>query len=82
MQEGRVVSYASRQLKDCEKNYPTHDLELAAVVFTLKIWQHKSNVGKKIPKRIDLYRKICEMYTAHKSLRHLFTQKYLNMRQR
>ncbi|MCI42550.1 retrotransposon protein, partial [Trifolium medium] len=40
MQKGKVVAYASRQLKTHEKNYPTHDLELAAVVFTLKIWRH------------------------------------------
>ena len=40
MQEGKVVAYASRQLKPHEKNYPTHDLELAAIVFTLKIWRH------------------------------------------
>ena len=40
MQNGRVIAYASRQLKDYEKNYPTHDLELAAVVFALKIWRH------------------------------------------
>jgi len=38
MQEGRVVAYASRQLKRHELNYPTHDLELAAVVHALKIW--------------------------------------------
>jgi hypothetical protein len=40
MQEERVVSYASRQLRKCEENYPTHDLELAVVVHTLKIWRH------------------------------------------
>ena len=40
MQEGKVVAYASRQLKPHEKNYPTHDLELAAIVFVLKIWRH------------------------------------------
>ena len=40
MQEGKVVAYASRQLKPHEKNYPTHDLELAAIVFALKIWRH------------------------------------------
>ncbi|KAG8492331.1 hypothetical protein CXB51_009857 [Gossypium anomalum] len=40
MQEGRVVAYASRQLKPHKKNYPTHDLELAAIVFALKIWRH------------------------------------------
>ncbi|XP_041016255.1 uncharacterized protein LOC121258783 [Juglans microcarpa x Juglans regia] len=70
MQEGRVVAYASHQLKDHEKNYPTHDLELAAVVFALKIW------------RYYLYGETCEIYTDHKSLKHLFSQKNLNMRQR
>ena len=40
MQESKVVAYASRQLKPHEKNYPTHDLELAAIVFALKIWRH------------------------------------------
>ena len=70
MQHGRVVAYASRQLKDYEKRYPTHDLELAAVVFALKIWQHY------------LYGEKCEIYTDHKSLRYLFTQRELNMRQR
>ena len=70
MQDGRVIAYASRQLKDYEKNYPTHDLELAAVVFALKIWRHY------------LYGEKCEIYTDHKSLKYLFTQKELNMRQR
>ncbi|XP_035540222.1 uncharacterized protein LOC109013719, partial [Juglans regia] len=70
MQEGRVVAYASRQLKIHERNYPTHDLELAAIVFALKIWRHY------------LYGEACEVYTDHKSLKHLFTQKNLNMRQR
>ncbi|MGI4589217.1 ribonuclease H family protein, partial [Klebsiella pneumoniae] len=40
MQRGKVIAYASRQLKEYEKNYPTHDLELAAVIFALKIWRH------------------------------------------
>lgn len=40
MQHGRVVAYASRQLKEYEKKYPTHDLELAVVVFALKLWRH------------------------------------------
>ena len=53
-----------------EKNYPTHDLELAAVVFALKIWRHY------------LYGVTCEIFTDHKSLKYLFTQKELNMRQR
>ena len=56
MQGGKVVAYASRQLKSHEVNYPTHDLELAAVVFALKIWRHY------------LYGQRCEIYTDHKSL--------------
>ncbi|KAI3735110.1 hypothetical protein L6452_14598 [Arctium lappa] len=70
MQEGKVIAYASRQLKEHEKNYPTHDLELAAVVFALKIWRHY------------LYGIKCQIYTNHKSLQYLFNQKELNMRQR
>ncbi|XP_075478906.1 uncharacterized protein LOC142519762 [Primulina tabacum] len=68
--EGRVIAYASRQLKPYEKNYLTHDLELAAVVFALKIWRHY------------LYGAKCEIFTDHQSLKYLFTQKELNMRQR
>jgi ribonuclease HI len=70
MQEGRVVAYASRQLRKHELNYPTHDLELAAVVHALKIWRHYL-IGHKI-----------EIYTDHKSLKYIFTQSYLNLRQR
>ena len=70
MQESKVVAYASRQLKPHEKNYPTHDLELAAIVFALKIWRHY------------LYGEKCHLYTDHKSLKYLLTQKELNMRQR
>ena len=70
MQNGRVIAYASRQLKKYEENYPTHDLELAAVVFALKIWRHY------------LYGTHCKVFTDHKSLKYLFTQKELNMRQR
>ncbi|WVZ62205.1 LOW QUALITY PROTEIN: hypothetical protein U9M48_011975 [Paspalum notatum var. saurae] len=70
MQEGKVIAYASRQLKDSEKNYPTHDLELAAVVHALKIWRHY------------LFRQKCYIYTDHKSLKYIFTQSELNMRQR
>ncbi|CAA0833837.1 Uncharacterized mitochondrial protein AtMg00860, partial [Striga hermonthica] len=70
MQQGKVVAYASRQLKTHERNYPTHDLELAAVVHALKIWKHYLYGGK------------CEIFTDHKSLKYLFTQKELNMRQR
>ncbi|KAA0063443.1 Retrotransposable element Tf2 [Cucumis melo var. makuwa] len=70
MQQGKVVAYASRQLKSHEQNYPTHDLELAAVVFALKIWRHYL-CGEKI-----------HIFTDHKSLKYFFTQKELNMRQR
>ena len=70
MQNGKVIAYASRQLKPYERNYPTHDLELAAVIFALKIWRHY------------LYGESCEIYTDHKSLKYIFTQKELNMRQR
>ncbi|KAE8692571.1 hypothetical protein F3Y22_tig00110833pilonHSYRG00322 [Hibiscus syriacus] len=70
MQEGKVVAYASRQLKPHEKNYPTHDLEMAVVVFALKIWRHY------------LYGERCYLYTDHKSLKYLMTQKELNLRQR
>ena len=70
MQNGKVIAYASWQLRTHEKNYPIHDLELAAVVFALKIWHHY------------LYGATCEVYTDHKSLKYLFTQKELNMRQR
>ena len=61
MQDGKVVAYASRQLKPHEQNYPTHDLELAAVVFALKIWRHY------------LYGERCRIYTDHKSLKFLLT---------
>ena len=70
MQHDKVIAYASRQLNDYELRYPTHDLELAAIVFALKIWRHY------------LYGEKCEIYTDHKSLKYLFTQKELNMRQR
>ncbi|KAD2393596.1 hypothetical protein E3N88_40573 [Mikania micrantha] len=70
MQRGKVTAYASRQLKSHEANYPTHDLELVAVVFALKIWRHY------------LYGVKCTIYTDHKSLKYFFEQKDLNMRQR
>ena len=70
MQHGRVIAYASRQLKRHEQNYPTHDLEMAAVIFALKIWRHY------------LYGETCEIYTDHKSLKYIFQQKDLNLRQR
>nr|AAX96626.1 retrotransposon protein, putative, Ty3-gypsy sub-class [Oryza sativa Japonica Group]ABA92968.1 retrotransposon protein, putative, Ty3-gypsy subclass [Oryza sativa Japonica Group] len=67
--DGKVVAYASRQLRPHENNYPTHDLELAAVVHALKIWRHY------------LFGNRTEMYTDHKSLKYIFTQPDLNMRQ-
>jgi hypothetical protein len=70
MQEGRVVAYSSRQLKVHEKNYPIHDLELAVVVHALKTWRHYLH-GQK-----------CDVYTDHKSLKYIFSQPELNMRQR
>jgi hypothetical protein len=70
MQEGRVVAYSSRQLKIHKKNYPTHDLELADVVHALKTW------------RQYIYGQKCDIYTDHKSLKYIFTQSELNMRQR
>jgi hypothetical protein len=70
MQENRVIAYASRALRPDEKNYPTHYLELAAVVHALKIWRHY------------LMSTRCNIYTDQKSLKHIFTQVDLNMRQR
>ncbi|GJR92180.1 reverse transcriptase domain-containing protein [Tanacetum coccineum] len=70
MQRDKVIAYASRQLKIHEKNYTTHDLELGAVVFALKIWRHY------------LYGTKCTVFTDHKSLQHILNQKELNMRQR
>nr|GEW25844.1 putative reverse transcriptase domain-containing protein [Tanacetum cinerariifolium] len=70
IQRGKVIAYASRQLKIHEKNYTTHDLELGAVVFALKIWRHY------------LYGTKSVIYTDHKSLQLIFSQKELNMRQR
>jgi ribonuclease HI len=70
MQEGHVIAYASFQLRKHELNYPTHNLELAAVVHALKIWRYYI-VGT-----------MCQIYTDHKSLKYIFTEKDLNMRQR
>ncbi|GKE65470.1 putative reverse transcriptase domain-containing protein [Tanacetum coccineum] len=70
MQRENVIAYASCQLKIHEKNYMTHDLELGAVVFALKIWRHY------------LYGTKCTVFTDHKSLQHILNQKELNMRQR
>ncbi|GJY76823.1 putative reverse transcriptase domain-containing protein [Tanacetum coccineum] len=70
MQREKVIAYASRQLKIHEKNYMTHDLELGAVVFSLKLWRHY------------LYGTKCTVFTDYKSLQHILTQKELNMRQR
>ena len=65
-----MVAYDSRQLKPHEKNYPTHDLELTAIVFALKIWRHY------------LYGEKCFIYTDHKSLKNLPSQRELNYKQR
>jgi hypothetical protein len=70
MQEGQVIAYTSRQVWKHEVNYPTHDLELAAVVHALKAWRHY------------LLGNVCNIYTDHKSLKYIFTQPELNMRQR
>jgi hypothetical protein len=70
MQNHRVIAYASRALRNHEQNYPTHDLELAAVIHALKIWRHHLMGAK------------CNIHTDHKSLKYIFTQADLNMRQR
>jgi hypothetical protein len=70
MQNNRVIAYASRALRTHEQNYPTHDLELAAVIHALKLWRHHL-MGTK-----------CNIYTDHKSLKYIFMQADLNMRQR
>ena len=70
MKSGRVVAYSSRQLKNHEHNYPKHDMELVAIVLPLKIWFHY------------LYGEKFEVYSDHKSLRYIFTQQDLNIRQR
>jgi hypothetical protein len=67
MQDGHVVTYASRQLSKHEEKYPTHDLELAAMVHALKIWRHYI-IGKR-----------CEVYPDHKSLKYIFTQPDLSL---
>jgi hypothetical protein len=69
MQEGRVISYSSRQLRCHEEHYPTHDLELVAVVMALRTWYHY------------LHGNVIHIYTDHKSLMYIFTQPDLNMRQ-
>ncbi|KAL2232344.1 UNVERIFIED_CONTAM: Transposon Tf2-11 polyprotein [Sesamum indicum] len=70
MQHGRVIAYASRQLRPHEMNYPTHDLELAAIVHALKIWRHY------------LHEETFQIFTDHKNLKYIPTQKELNLRQR
>ena len=70
MQDRHVVAYASRQLRPHEENYPTHDLELVAVVHALKTWRHYL-LGNR-----------CEIFTDHQSLKYIFTQPDLNLRQR
>ena len=70
MQDNWVIAYASKALRPQELNYPTHDLELAAVIHALKNWRHY------------LMGTHCNIYTDHKSLKYIFTQSDLNMRQR
>jgi hypothetical protein len=70
MQNEKVIAYASRLFKPHEQNYPTHDLELAAIVHVLKIWRHYL-IGNK-----------CNVFTYHKSLKYIFTQPDLNLCQR
>jgi len=70
MQGRSIVAYTSRQLKQAERNYPTHDLELAAVIQALVTWRHLL-LGRKV-----------DVFTDHKSLKYLFTQPNLNLRQR
>ena len=65
----KVIAYASQQRKPHEKNYLTHDLELAAIVFSLKIW------------RSYLYRVHVDVFTDHRSLQYVFLEKHLNLRQ-
>jgi hypothetical protein len=69
MQEGRVISYSLRQLRCHEEHYPAHDLELAALVMALRTWRHY------------LLGNVVYIYTDHKSLKYIFTQPELNMRQ-
>ena len=69
MQHGRLIAYASRQLKDYEKNYPTHDLELVAMVFAVIMWRHY------------LYGVNCFIYIDHENLKYIFPHKELNMQQ-
>ena len=69
MQSGSFLAYGSRQLKNHKRNYPTHDMELAAIFFALKIWHHY------------LYGEQFEVFSDHKSLKYIFTQRDLNMRQ-
>jgi hypothetical protein len=70
MQEGQVIAYSSRQLRSHEEQYPTHDLELAAVVYALRTWRHY------------LLGNVAHVFTDHKSLKYFFIQPNLNMRQR
>ena len=70
IQSGRVVAYGSRQCKNHDQSYPAHDMELAAIVLDLKAWRHY------------LYGEQFEVFSDHKSLKYIFTQRDLNMRQR
>jgi hypothetical protein len=69
MQDGKVIAYASRQLRKHKINYPTHDFELVVIVHALKNWRHY------------LLGNACNIFTDHKSLKYIFTQPELKMRQ-
>nr|GFC37659.1 putative reverse transcriptase domain-containing protein [Tanacetum cinerariifolium] len=69
MQREKVIAYASRQLKVHEENYTTHDLELGAIVFALRLWIHY------------LYGTKCVVFTVHKSLQYILNPKELNLKQ-
>ena len=70
MQKRRTVAYASRQLNNHEQNYPTHDFELAVMVFALKLWWQY------------LYNGSFKVLSYHKNLKYIFSQKDLNARKR
>ena len=70
MHSRKVGAYGSRQLKNHDQSYPTHDMELAAIVFALKAWRHY------------LYSEQFKVFSDHRSLKYIFTQRDLNMRQR
>ena len=69
IQDGHLVAYESKKLNRAQQNYSTYERELFAIIYALCKWRHY------------LYGESCEIFTDHKSLKYLFTQKELNMRQ-